>query len=641
MEQIIRKMFSIRDLRLKGKLVTYVLVSFTLIYGLTLGYTSYHLRSNAFSDAREIIINSTRSYKNVIQNDLGKVLESEKTLRDVFSHYDHFETKSRDAMYDDILYNWLDQNKDFLSVWLIWEIKALQPDYNKKNGRIRNVFYRMNNKITILKETVDTNNLDLTSLYYQTRKLNHEDIWNPYYDIVTKELAGILMTSVSAPIQKDGQFMGLVGVDISLENMKNIISDINPYEGSVSFLLSADNSVVAHTDKQLIGKNFFASLKGDSMEFKNAFQQVQERKEYTFEYTNPDNHTKYFVSTVPVTIGNINRTWTLGIEVPVNVIMQKANRVFYTSITIGIVGLVLLYLIIAFIAASIIGPVNESVEFARSIARGNLSVEINHKYDDEIGELSSSLSEMAGNLKNIIGEIARSADDIAESSSVLSTSSVDLSNGSANQAVSSEEISSSMEEMVANIHQNSDNAKQTETIAIRSAQGIRKGYETTRTSVDSMKSIAEKIQIIDEISRQTNILALNAAIEAARAGEHGKGFSVVASEVKKLAERSQNAASEIIELTRHTVQLATRSGEELDAIIPDIEKTALLVQEIASSSLEQISGAEQVNRAIQELNGVTQQNTQTANIFSSNAANLAQLSSRLKELIGYFSSSSQ
>ena len=111
--------------------------------------------------------------------------------------------------------------------------------------------------------------------------------------------------------------------------------------------------------------------------------------------------------------------------------------------------------------------------------------------------------------------------------------------------------------------------------------------------------------------------------------------------MKKLAERSQNAASEIIELTRHTVQLATRSGEELDAIIPDIEKTALLVQEIASSSLEQISGAEQVNRAIQELNGVTQQNTQTANIFSSNAANLAQLSSRLKELIGYFSSSSQ
>lgn len=639
MEQFSMKMFSIRNLRLKGKLVTYVLVSFTLIYGLTLGYTSYHLRSNAFSDAREIIINSTRSYKNVIQNDLGKVLESEKTLRDVFAHYDRFEAKSRDAMYDDILYNWLDQNKDFLSVWLIWELKALHPDYNKKNGRIRNVFYRLNNKITVLKETVDTNNLDLTSLYYQTRKLNHEDIWNPYYDIVTKELAGILMTSVSAPIQKDGRFLGLVGVDISLENMKNIISDINPYQGSVSFLLSADNSVVAHTDKQLIGKNFFASLKGDSMQFKNAFQQVQERKEYTFEYTNPDNHTNYFVSTVPVTIGNINRTWILGIEVPVNVIMQNANRVFYTSITIGVVGLILLYLIIAFIAASIIGPVNESVEFARSIARGNLSVEISHKYDDEIGELSASLSEMAGNLKNIIGEIAQSADDIAESSSVLSSSSVDLSNGSSNQAVSSEEISSSMEEMVANIHQNSDNAKQTEIIAIRSAEGIRKGYETTRTSVDSMKSIAEKIQIIDEISRQTNILALNAAIEAARAGEHGKGFSVVASEVKKLAERSQKAASEIIELTRHTVQLATRSGEELDTIIPDIEKTALLVQEIASSSLEQISGAEQVNKAIQELNEVTQQNTQTATIFSSNAANLAQLSSRLKELISYFSAS--
>ena len=630
------KGLNVRKLGLRGKLVAYILVSFTLIYGLTLGYTSLNLKANAYVDAKEIIRNSTRSYSNLIQNELGNVLEATVTMRDIFSHYDKFDAKVRDPFYDDILLNWLETNKDYLSVWLVWELKAFKPSYDKKNGRIRNVFFRLNNKISTLKEIVDTNNLELTSIYYQTRKLNQEDIWDPYFDIVTKELAGILMTSVSAPVQKDGIFMGLVGVDISLESMKNIISEISPFDGSVSFLLSTNNTNVAHSDKALIGKNFFANFSGDSTEFKTGIQRTREGKEYTFEYDDPAKGQKYFVSMVPVTIGSIQRKWTLGIEVPVNVIMKKANRIFYTSIIIGILGLAILFLVVALISSGIIRPVKQGVKFAREISAGNLEVNIVHTNEDEIGELTTSLGEMADKLREIISGIRTSADNIAESSNQLSTSSLELANGASNQAVSSEEISSSMEQMVANIHQNSENARQTESIARQSAEGIKKGYETTLRSVVAMKEIAERIKVIDEISRQTNILALNAAIEAARAGEQGKGFSVVANEVKKLAERSQTAANEIIRLSHDTVQLATTSGQELESINPDIQKTALLVQEIASSSFEQIGGAEQVNKAIQELNLVTQQNTQTSNVFSTNATDLSILAARLKELVDYF-----
>ena len=625
-------------LNLKAKLLAYILVSFTLIYAFSLGYVSYNLRANAYSNSKEIIRTSTRENRNLIQNDLTKVLESTVTLRNIFNQYNHFEGKVRDAFYDDVLESWLENNKDFLSVWLVWELKAFDPAYKKKNGRIRNVRFRLNNVISTLKETVDTNNLDLTSVYYQTRILNQPDIWNPYFDIVTKDLAGILMTSVSVPIQKNGAFMGLVGVDISLESMKNIVSEINPFEGSVSYLLSSDNSIVAHSDKEKIGKNFFSDFKADSTEFKTGIEKTHRRESFDFEYKNPANKETYFVSMAPVVMGNINRTWTIGIEVPVNVIMKRANRIFYTSIIIGLIGLFLLYYIVYLIAGSIVRPINESVEFAQSISKGNLNAEIKNRQDDEIGQLSSALVEMAMKLREIINEIIESSEKIREASQSLTNSSIQLSQGSTNQAVSAEEISSSMDEMVANIHQNSENASQTEAIAKNSVEGIRKGHESTKTTVDSMQKIAEKIEIVQEIARQTNILALNAAIEAARAGEQGKGFSVVANEVKKLAERSSNSSIEIVELTKHALLLAQQSGKELDAIIPNIEKTAVLVQEISSASYEQKTGADLVNKAIQELNTVTQQNSETAIVFTESAASLTELAEKLRELVSYFES---
>jgi len=623
-------------LRLKGKILLPILVSFTIIYAIALGYVSTNMRKMAQDNSRDLIRTTTREYRNMIQNDLNRVRVSTVTLRDIFSRYEKFSPETREQFFDEALYAALENNKQYLSVFLIWELNAIQPGYNKKNGRIRNVLFRLNNEISYLKETVDTNNLDLTSIYYQARKLNAEDIWDPYYDVVTKDLAGILMTSISAPLQKNGQFAGMVGVDISLENMKNIVSEIKPFDQSVSWLLSNDNVVVAHTDENKIGENLFKNLKIDSTEYLKGLEFSKNRESYSFEYKNKTDGETYFVSMAPVVVGNIARNWTIGIEVPMAVILKNADAIFYRSLIIGLIGLVLLYFIVYLIAVNIIKPVNKGVQFAKSIAGGELDTQLDINQRDEIGELVETMQEMAANLKEIISEIMAGSNQISGASNELMSSAELLSSASSNQAASSEEISASMEEMVAAIQQNSENSKQTEIIALHAAQGIRKGYETTLSTVDSMKTIAQKIFIIEEISKQTNILALNAAVEAARAGAQGKGFAVVAAEVKKLAERAQLAAIEITELTRKGVNMATRSGEELGTIIPDIEKTALLVQEISSSSLEQRTGAEQVNRAIQELSNVTQQNTNTARIFAENAAYLNDLAEKLKDLVTYF-----
>jgi methyl-accepting chemotaxis protein len=225
------------------------------------------------------------------------------------------------------------------------------------------------------------------------------------------------------------------------------------------------------------------------------------------------------------------------------------------------------------------------------------------------------------------------AENVATASQELSSASEEMSQGATEQAAAAEEASSSMEEMAANIKQSADNAMETEKIAANSAQDARDGGKSVEQTVAAMKEIAEKINIIEEIARQTDLLALNAAIEAARAGDHGKGFAVVASEVRKLAERSQTAAAEISKLSVASVEIAETAGHMLGKMVPDIQKTAELVQEISSASNEQNAGSEQINQALQQLDQVVQQNASASEEMASTAEELSAQSEELKATI--------
>jgi len=282
----------------------------------------------------------------------------------------------------------------------------------------------------------------------------------------------------------------------------------------------------------------------------------------------------------------------------------------------------------------LIDAMHEVTATASEIAAGNLTVRVKERSAQD--KLMQAMASMVDGLTEVVANIRTVADQVMTGSREMSGSAEQLSQGATEQSSSVEEVSSSMEEMAANIKQNSDNAQQTERMALKAAEDGKGGGEAVAATVGAMKEIAGKISIIEEIARQTNLLALNAAIEAARAGEHGKGFAVVASEVRKLAERSQTAAGEINKLSASSVQIAEKAGEMLARIVPDIQKTADLVQEISAASNEQSSGAGQINKAIQQLDQVIQQNASASEEMASTSEELLGQAEQLQRTIGFF-----
>lgn len=282
----------------------------------------------------------------------------------------------------------------------------------------------------------------------------------------------------------------------------------------------------------------------------------------------------------------------------------------------------------------LIEAMNTITTLAADMAGGNLTANV--KLRSEQDALMQALNVMLKKLNEVMSNVKGAADNVAGGSEAMSTGAQEMSEGATEQAAAAEEASSSMEQMAANIRQNAENAMQTEKIAIKAATDARDSGQAVVEAVKAMKEILQKIGIIEDIARQTRMLSLNATIEAAKAQEHGKGFAVVAAEVRALAERSQTAANEINGLAYSSANIAERAGEMLKKLVPDIQKTAELVQEISAASREQTNGVEQVNRAIQQLDNVIQQNSATSEEMASTSEELASQAEMLQQTIGFF-----
>jgi methyl-accepting chemotaxis protein len=445
-------------------------------------------------------------------------------------------------------------------------------------------------------------------------------------DVIESKMTGKPVLVVSTPVKLNGKVEGVFigSLDLTLFS-KTYVLPVKIGNGGYAYMLDKNSNVIAHPDSNLVLKENYSN--------EDFGKTMMNQKDGFLRYTYDGIKKAAAFRTESM------KGWTAVITANEADVYAGVKKMEIMSLLLTSVCVVIIGIIVFFIVRSIVIPIKRAITFAHLVAQGDLTVSADDaflKRKDEIGELAKSLDGMKNKLVSVVDAITAATDNVASGSQQMSSTAQQLSQGATEQAASAEEVSASMEEMGANIQQNADNAMQTEKIAQQAAEDTNEGGKVVIETVDAMNEIASKIGIIEDIARNTNMLALNAAIEAARAGEHGKGFAVVAAEVRKLAERSQEAAKEISELSAKSVGVADTAGAKLQKIVPDIRMTAELVQEISAASNEQKTGAQQISQAIMQLDEVVQQNSAASEEMAAMAEELSGQAEQLKSTINFF-----
>lgn len=645
-------------LKIRSKLLLSVLGSITLIYCVSFAIVSVSIKRTAYRDVTNYIDAYISENANITMGEFNADMIAVRTLAQAFENYEVFTRERREAIVRAMYEGVFKRNPQFYALWDSWELSAIDPNWKLPYGRTVENFWRDGDTI---KNNIDFRNLNGDSGDYERIKRDAiECAEEPYYYSFTgRKEDEILMSSFISPIKKNGRYIGIVGIDISLEHFQKRVAGIQPYPNSYAFLLSYQGVVIAHPNKAYINKSM-RDIYNDTQLANTAISRIQRGEKFSFVNNHYALNKPCYFSFAPIKIGESKTPWSMGVAVPIDVILHTANRSILRAIVVGLVGLIMIVSIIWIIAHNITQPlikvaryakrcsmgdfgsaidINRNDEIgdlakalaessasfmeisamAKRIARGDLSHAIDEQLGHRSGDLIVSLQQMVERLRTTIRDISLIADDITSAADLLNNKSVRINKGGDDQDFFIEEVSRSMHR-----------------IGISSEEAVRhvaEGAKKVSGTVNSLKGIIGKTRVIDDIYMKTNFIALNAAVEAARAGEYGRGFSVVAKEIQKLAEQSKTAATDIDKLSKGSIKIAEESLSSLRAIVDEIQQTAAYIKQVIDAGAD---GKRNGNVDLVRLKEITNENHLISKEIATNAELLAANAKSLKDSINYF-----
>ncbi|MCF8360240.1 MAG: methyl-accepting chemotaxis protein [Prolixibacteraceae bacterium] len=618
--------------RIRFRFTFLLILSSFLLYVAIVAIIILRFRADSVERARFLAGNLAKEYANMATADLNVDMNLTRGMSFAFKSNLQNGRASDKNFYRLILDNVARENSRIMAAWINMELKYIDPGWDKNYGRERYTLVTLKGQEDYIVERLNLEGDDPESDYYTLKKTKIVEFSEPYLDTYGNDPREYLMSSVCVPVlDDDDNFMGLAGLDFSLDRLMPFVEQLVPYEGTKAMVVSYKGMIVAHPDEAYLLRNIDDAWENFTEKMLGNIQKGLNKS-----YEKKINGEQYFVAMAPITLSKSDTPWSLVLQLPKDAVMATVNTTIKLSILICLVGLIVLGLIMYWLTLRLEKPLVQCINFAREIGQGEFSKSLDVKRNDEIGTLAASLNQMAGYLKNIVTNITDGAVLLSKTALNLANSSRELISVADDQENSSIEAEKSVNELSDYFKNSANNTLSAREISAQTTEGVTNSSGKFRQSIGLMQNISEKIQVINDIAFQTNILALNAAVEAARAGEAGRGFAVVAGEVRKLADRSKEAANEIVLLAENTRQSSEDAGVMLDDTFSQINQYSGIVSELHKHTLVQQESIESIVNLIGRLKDMSQNNTHHAVNIDQYATELKIQAEKLTRLTAIF-----
>lgn len=617
---------------IRFRLTFLIILSSIILYFFVVGIILTRFKRNAMKDARVLTENLAKEYANMGTAELNEEMNLARGMvAGVKSNWQNGRANDGE-FYRLLLQNVANEFDDVMALWMNVELRGVEKNYKKSYGRERHTLVTLKGQEEFITERLNLDGDDLEGDYYQLKTTKIYEFSEPYFDTYGTDTTQYLMSSVCIPLlDNSDRFMGLGGIDFSLNRMMPFVKQLVPYEGTRAMVVSYKGMVVAHPDMSLIMRDVDDIWDGDH----NLKKSIQNASAVSFEEV--IDHKRYYVAMAPIVLSKCDTPWALVLQVPEKSVLAMVNRTIVLSVIICLIGIIILGGLIYYLSHRIIVPLKMCIAFARDIGDGNLKSKLLVQTDNEIGILSDSLSNMAEQLRDMVTNISDGTNVLSETTGNLTHSSEKLITAADEQEVSSNNAGQTVEELSTFFKNSTETTKDAKSISDETTAMVQQSAMLFQASIGSMNSISDKINVINDIAFQTNLLALNAAVEAARAGDAGRGFAVVADEVRKLADLSKEAAAEIHQLSLATKAQSEEAGETLQQTFSQIEQYSTIISTLHQQSGQQSDSVSQIVDVITALKQMSGSNTEQAIAIDQTAQELKIQTEKLKQLTERFS----